>query len=224
MKGYEGYYLAEFTYPMLGGQKHSGMRGAMWFYSLPENDNVACTAEKIYADYLGAEKYGNIFSLDVGPDRDGRIRDIDVRTLKKVGQYIRGEIKLPPESIAKNKPATASTIWDDNYTAGKAFDGNPSTRWGAEEGSRSGWLQVDLEKNISISRAMIKEGSWDRIRKFELQIKDGTKWQNVATGTTVGASLELTFTPRTARYVRLNITEADEVPTILELELFETNK
>ena len=71
---------------------------------------------------------------------------------------------------------------------------------------------------------MIKEGSWDRIRKFELQIKDGTKWQNVATGTTVGASLELTFPPRTARYVRLNITEADEVPTILELELFETNK
>ena len=57
-----------------------------------------------------------------------------------------------------------------------------------------------------------------------MQIKDGTKWQNVATGTTVGASLELIFPPRTARYVRLNITEADEVPTILELELFETNK
>lgn len=88
------FHLAEFTYPILEGQGQKKMRGAQWFYSLPENDNLACTAEKIYEDYLGAVKYGNIFSLDVGPDRSGKLRAIDVRTLKKVGQYIRGEIKL----------------------------------------------------------------------------------------------------------------------------------
>ena len=224
IKGYTGYYLAEFTYPMLGGQGHSGLRGAMWFYSLPENDNVACTAEKIYADYLGAKECGNIFSLDIGPDRAGMMRDIDVKTLKKVGQYIRGEIKLPPESAAKNKPASASTFWDANYTADKAFDGNPSTRWGAEDGARSGWLEVDMEKETTISSAIIKEGGWDRVRKFELQIKQNDKWKTIAKGTTIGKSLELTFKPTKARHVRLNITQADEVPTILELELFETKK
>ena len=61
------------------------------------NDDVACTPEKIYGDYLGAGKYGNLFSLDVGPDRSGRIREIDVTTLRKVGQYIRGEVNPPPE-------------------------------------------------------------------------------------------------------------------------------
>jgi hypothetical protein len=40
-------------------------------------------------------KYGNIFSLDVGPKPDGRLREIDMATLKKVGQYIRGEIQPP---------------------------------------------------------------------------------------------------------------------------------
>lgn len=90
--GVKTYRLAEFTYPILPA--HDG--GAMWFYSLPKHDQLCLSAEKIYADYLGAKKYGNIFSLDVGPDYAGRLRDIDVRTLRTVGQYIRGELKPSP--------------------------------------------------------------------------------------------------------------------------------
>ena len=33
-------------------------------------------------------KYGNIFSLDVGPDYSGRLRKIDVETLQSVGRMI----------------------------------------------------------------------------------------------------------------------------------------
>jgi alpha-L-fucosidase len=34
-------------------------------------------------------KYGNIFSVDVGPDYAGRIRDIDLKTLREVGRMIK---------------------------------------------------------------------------------------------------------------------------------------
>ncbi len=85
------YLLAEFTYPIEPG--HKG--GAMWFYSLPEHDNLCRPAEAIYKDYLGAVKYGNIFSLDVGPNYEGKLRDIDVRTLRKVGEMIKNP--PPPE-------------------------------------------------------------------------------------------------------------------------------
>lgn len=91
---YGGYLVAEFTYPILPAFLEDGSRrqgGADWFYSLPEHDNLVHTAEKIYQDYLGAVKYGNIFSLNVGPDYRGRIRDIDVKTLRQAGRYIRGE-------------------------------------------------------------------------------------------------------------------------------------
>ena len=88
---YKGYLAAEFTYPIL--PEHKG--GAMWFYSLPEHDNLCLSAEKIYQDYLGGVKYGNIFSIDVGPDYEGKLRDIDVKTLLQVGRYIRGEDKIP---------------------------------------------------------------------------------------------------------------------------------
>ncbi|NLY01298.1 MAG: alpha-L-fucosidase [Rhodopirellula sp.] len=79
------YQLAEFTYPIL--PPHKG--GAMWFYSLPIHDALCHTAEKLYGDYLGAVKFGNIFSLDVGPDYSGRLRQIDVETLGQVAEMIR---------------------------------------------------------------------------------------------------------------------------------------
>jgi alpha-L-fucosidase len=82
---YRGYQLAEFTYPIL--PKHKG--GAAWFYSLPEHDMLCHSAEKLYSDYLGAVEYGNIFSIDVGPDYNGKLRQIDVDTLRKVGEMIR---------------------------------------------------------------------------------------------------------------------------------------
>ena len=82
---YKNYLLAEFTYPIEPG--HKG--GAMWFYSLPEHDNLCLPAEKLYSDYLGAVKYGNIFSIDVGPGYNGKLRDIDVATLRKVGEMIK---------------------------------------------------------------------------------------------------------------------------------------
>lgn len=85
------YRLAEFTYPIL--PKHRG--GAMWFYSLPMHDALVHPAQKLYRDYLGAVKYGNIFSLDVGPDYSGRIRDVDVVTLRKVGEMIRSGAPEP---------------------------------------------------------------------------------------------------------------------------------
>ena len=88
---YQGYLVAEFTYPIL--PEHEG--GAQWFYSLPKHDALCHAPEKIYRDYLGAVEHGNIFSLNVGPDYAGRLREVDVRTLGQVGEWIRLGYALP---------------------------------------------------------------------------------------------------------------------------------
>jgi alpha-L-fucosidase len=219
MNGYTGYCLAEFTYPILPA--HEG--GAMWFYSLPNHDQLCLSAEKLYVDYLGAVKYGNIFALDVGPDYAGKLREIDVQTLRKVGQYIRGEIKLPPPPVSRGKSASASSVWNSQrgFDAAAAFDGSPATRWGAVENSRSGWLEVDLGEPRLVDRAMIDEGSWNRVRQFELQAQQGEDWKTIASGTTLGPTKEISFPAVTARVVRLNILKANDVPTICEFEVYE---
>lgn len=83
-KQFKGYLAAEFTYPIL--PPHSG--GADWFYSLPEHDQLALPALTIFQDYQGAILHQNIFSLNIGPGYNGRLRDIDVQRLQEVGKLI----------------------------------------------------------------------------------------------------------------------------------------
>jgi len=81
---YKGYLVAEFTYPIL--PPHEG--GAQWFYSLPKYDTLCHPVEKLFEDYKGAVKYRNIFYIDVGPDYAGRLRDVDVATLRELGKFV----------------------------------------------------------------------------------------------------------------------------------------
>jgi alpha-L-fucosidase len=82
---YPGHLLAEFAYPIMLDNE----AGAQWFYTPSKHEDLCHPAEKLYADYLGAVKHGNIFSLCVGPDYKGKLRAIDVATLRKVGRMIR---------------------------------------------------------------------------------------------------------------------------------------
>ncbi len=90
---------------------------------------------------------------------------------------------------------------------------------GAPEDSRKGWLEVDLQKNLSISRVVIDEGNWDRVTHFELLVDQNGTWTAVAQGDRIGPNKALTFDAVRTRKVRLNILEATGVPTIQQIEV-----
>lgn len=210
------YLLAEFTYPIL--PPHEG--GAMWFYSLPRHDGLVLPARKLYRDYLGAVKYGNIFSIDVGPDHEGKLRDIDVKTLREVGAMIRNKANLPTPVPCK---ASASSTWPaPNYEADKATDDDLQTRWGAAADSRSGWLEIAFDDVRTIRSALLDEGDYKRVARHEIQARTQDGWKTIATGTSIGADMKIMFpSPVKAGAFRLNILEASDVPTIAEFQLFE---
>jgi alpha-L-fucosidase len=222
----KNYLLAEFTYPIL--PKHQG--GAMWFYSLPEHDTLCLPAEKLYADYLGAVKYGNIFSIDVGPDYNGKLRAIDVQTLCKVGEMIRNKAPEPsgagilpvgsPAIHGQGGRATASSVWGPGYEADKAFDGDETTRWGADRDARSGWIEIDLDRETPIGRAIVMELGYRRAQEFAIEYKEGDAWKELHHGTTIAGARVYDFPPVNARRFRLNILKANEVPTIEEFQLY----
>jgi len=232
----KNYRLAEFTYPIL--PKHKG--GAMWFYSLPIHDNLCHPAEKLYRDYLGAVKYGNIFSIDIGPDYNGKLRAVDVTTLRKVGELIRskapepiGAVETPrptvavvgravpsPPPLSLDKPVKASMVWGPGHEAAMAVDGDESTRWGADKNARSGWIEIDLGKETPIGRAVVMEIGFHRTQEFAIEYKAGNEWKPAHRGTTIAGRRVYDFTPVNARYVRLNIIKANEVPTIEEFQIY----
>jgi alpha-L-fucosidase len=82
IEAYKGYLVPEFVLPISG----------QWFYNTQNEDKVM-PAEKIVQFYHGAVKFGNIFSLSVAPNKAGRLREIDVKTLREVGKMIRESAK-----------------------------------------------------------------------------------------------------------------------------------
>jgi hypothetical protein len=211
------FLVGEFTYPILPA--HEG--GAMWFYSLPAYDNLCRQALQLYRDYAGGVKHGNIFSLDVGPDYDGKLRAIDVATLTRVGELIANPPPPEPTPLSQGKPATASSVWSTpGYEADKAVDGDDVTRWGGAPGSRSGWLAVDLGAPTRIGRVVIKELAYPRTQEFVVEYLDGETWKPLVKGTTIAGERTFDFEPVAAQKVRLNVLRASEVPTIEEFQVF----
>ena len=217
-----GYLLAEFTYPIL--PPHQG--GAMWFYSLPKHDKLCYPPQKLYKDYAGAAKYGNIFSIDVGPDYAGKLREIDVETLRKVGEMIANPSPVPPTPLSQGKPAKASSVWPQaGYEAEKAFDGDETTRWGADSKARSGWIEVDLGAETTVGRAVVMELGFHRAQEFAIECQlasrsgDAAAWKELVRGTTLAGERTFDFPAVKARVFRLNILKANEVPTIEEFQL-----
>jgi len=122
--------------------------------------------------------------------------------------------------LSQGKPAKASSVWGAGFEAGMANDGNDESRWGAAPDARSGWLEIDLGKDTEVGCALIKELGYQRTNAFAIEFgQDGT-WKEVVSGSTLAGEKILRFKPITARYFRLNIRKASEVPTIEEFQLF----
>ncbi|HUV62883.1 MAG TPA: alpha-L-fucosidase [Sedimentisphaerales bacterium] len=159
--------------------------------------------------------------LSCAPDHTGRLRDQDVEQLLMLARVFENPSLLPPAPLSEGCSVTASGVWPNPHLyADLAFDGDMGTRWGGAPNTNSGWLAVDFGEEKTISRLFISE-AYERIRKFELQKKDGDNWKTFFKGTTVGEKYNVSFSPVAARHVRLNILEATDVPTIWEVQLFE---
>ncbi|MEV6980170.1 penicillin acylase family protein [Sphaerisporangium sp. NPDC051017] len=89
------------------------------------------------------------------------------------------------------------------YPAGNAVDGDPTTRW-ASASSDDQYLQVDLGSAKTVSRVVLR---WEAAYAAAYAIQtsaDGSTWTTVASTTTGDGGVDnVTFSPATARYVRM---------------------
>ena len=73
--------------------------------------------------------------------------------------------------------------------------------------------------DIPGTSASISEAFSPRVQSFELQTKEGDGWKTFYKGTTLGVNFQASFEPVTARFVRLNVLQASDGPTIWEFQL-----
>ena len=122
---------------------------------------------------------------------------------------------------------------DNAHGPEMASDADMSTYWEAAAGAKQAWLEYDLGRDYTFSRAVLfegeEEGQYCRILAYEIQAWMGQEWRTIfisaggwrEQATPVSISVpEAVFAPTTARRVRLNISSASDSPIIHEFRLY----
>jgi hypothetical protein len=110
--------------------------------------------------------------------------------------------------------SASASSYDGSYTPSRAIDGTESTAnyWGTNAlvtaGKLPQWLQLDLGAQKSISQIITHFYDGDsRVYTYYIQTStDGSSWTTMVPTKTGTKSITDTFTPVTARYVRITIT------------------
>lgn len=130
---------------------------------------------------------------------------------------------IPAMSLTPEVKATSTNVYkgDSRFGPQQAFDNDPSTRWATDEDTKQASLTWELAKPVTVERVRLEEATAERVRKFELQYRDGDAWKTIFSGTTMGKWFQQKFAPVTAREFRLNILDATDAPSIADIEFFE---
>ena len=108
-----------------------------------------------------------------------------------------------PVSLTTNAKATASNVFQNQaeYGPDKAVDGRSDTRWATDSGVKSAWLEVDLGKPVTFSRAAIKQAfpELKRVRKFAIEYWQDDQWKPCYQGENLGSEVDRQVRSRSPR-------------------------
>ncbi len=122
-----------------------------------------------------------------------------------------------PSNLALNKPASSSSIENDEHGAAKANDGDAGTCWRADDEPEDGpeWWQVDLGKPFDLSGCQIRWPFDGKRYRYKVEgSTDRKNWSLLSdqTNTTATSQVhDLKFVKaRPIRYVEITVTGVDE--------------
>ena len=184
-----------------------------WFWHTNDETSLKSVGE-LLDTYDRTVGRGAQLMIGLAPDNRGLLPDADVKRLAEFGEALRS-------TYAPQKNLAAHATNASAYHA--ALDSDPDTMWSAPEGSHSAMIDLFFARPISFDRALTMEWLVDgqKIQKYAIQVLDGTKWNTVYSGTTIGHK-KIDFFPRiSTQRVRLNILSASATPRIREFQLFD---
>ncbi len=187
-----------------------------WFYHASEDTSVKSVADLVNI-YFNSVGRNSVLLLNVPPDKKGLISQYDIKSLK-------GLHKVLSETFRDNFATNADVSIDGEANSRKASTlfGN-GKYWIGPEGADTASMVFQLPQKETFDVAMLQEQITvgQRIGKFRIDYWDGSEWQKLTGGTTVGYKRLLRFSPVTTDRVRLVIERSRLNPTLADFGLFE---
>ncbi|MEF3309935.1 discoidin domain-containing protein [Paenibacillus sp. GYB004] len=126
-------------------------------------------------------------------------------------------------NVAYRRPASTSFAFSaGDMGVTKVTDGDLTTKLAnpASENETEGCVQIDLQAAATFNKVVVFQ-ELQRIKKYRVLVSpDSINWMAVAAGEGIGNQKELLFAPVTARYIRLELAEAEPGIRIREIQAF----
>lgn len=121
----------------------------------------------------------------------------------------------PPPSAGLRVSASHNNQQQGADNLQQAIDGNPFTRWSSHTPQQPGmWVQIDLGKVQTVSHVRLDtdRSPQDYPRGYVVKVSsDGQNWIAVAENRNNDRPLNVTFSPRNIRYIRIEQTGSDPI-------------
>jgi alpha-L-fucosidase len=189
-----------------------------WFYHTAEDSKVK-SPQILFNLYLHSVGNGGNLLLNVPPDRTGRINAADSASL----MWFR---ELREAAFARDLFANAVISSNTSVAnTGKLLDHDINTYWASAQKENTELVITLPQKrtiNTIVLEEMIKYGQ--RVQSFTIEAFDGTKYQPVFTGTTIGRKKIAVFAKQETNKLRITIPHSKAAPVVRNISAYLLNK
>lgn len=179
-----------------------------WFYHADQDDKVKTPAQLLDLWERSVGQNAN-FLLNVPPDRRGVIHENDAAALKGFAEL--------RETIYGHDLARGARL-------GASVGRVTKDGWTAPQGVSVGDLTAELPQAVQFDRVELREpiANGQRIAAFTVEARVGSRWVEIAKGTTVGYRRILRVPPTKADAVRVRVTDSLAPPLLAGVSLYVT--
>jgi alpha-L-fucosidase len=193
-----------------------------WFWRASEDAKVKSVQEMMDVWYASVGRGANLL-LNVPPNSDGLISDVDVKRLgefnKAIEHDLSGELGI---SDAQALDPSGSTM----TSAKELFDNDEKTFW-HDQPNGKGQIQFTFPSDVVVDRVMLEEpiALGQRISSFKIRTADRANGYKVlATGTTVGMQRIMKIPPTRLRSIWIDIDASRGTPALSEVRFFHADR
>ena len=190
-----------------------------WFYHANEDEKVKSVDQLMNIYYSSVGRNANLL-LNIGADRRGLVNEHDERRLMEFKSAREEAFK---SNLAKGKSRATNVRGNDRrFNPANTIDGNPNTYWATDDSVTSASIEFDFEREIEFNTFLAQENIalGQRVKKFSLEIWNGSGWEFIARQTTIGHKRILRFPKVRTAKLKFNIDEARACPTITNIEVY----
>lgn len=187
-----------------------------WFYH-PEEDSRVKSVNELWEIYCNSVGHNSVLLLNLPPDRRGLLNSVDSLNVVNLRK---GIDETFGHNLLKGAKVSATNIRGKKFDPRYLIDDNPSTYYAGRDGAVASDITFKLPKAAEFDCLMLQEviTLGHRTTRWSVEYSDNGKDWTVIPETSalqsVGNKWIVTFSPVTAKYIRLRILDGNATPAL----------